>query len=69
MAYKTLLDDGLKTILNNPRLGHKRSDVPKEYEAYPAGEHVIIFRVAEKTIYVIRVLHSRMDFSKIFQRT
>ena len=30
ITYKTLLDDGLKTILNNPRLGHKRSDVPKE---------------------------------------
>ena len=66
--YKTKLDDALKTILHNPRLGHKRSDIPSEYDAYLAGEHIIVFRVEKKIIYVVRVLHGHMDFSSIFNR-
>ena len=37
-------------------------DMPKGYKTWNAGEHVMV-RVADKTIYIARVLHGRMNFS------
>lgn len=64
--YKGIIDKALLDIWHNPQLGHKRPDVPPDYRAYPAGQHVIIFRVEVKRVYVVRVLHGRMDFSPRF---
>ncbi|QPJ61305.1 MAG: type II toxin-antitoxin system RelE/ParE family toxin [Candidatus Nitronauta litoralis] len=67
LVYQEKLDQALATVLNNPGVGHKRPDLPPEYDAYPEGEHILIFRVKEKTIYVVRVLHGRMDFHRVFK--
>ncbi|MGR3177252.1 MAG: type II toxin-antitoxin system RelE/ParE family toxin [Candidatus Anammoxibacter sp.] len=49
-----------------PFLGHSRPDIPTEYRAYQAGQHIIIFRIKDTTIYVVRVLHGSMDFIDMF---
>jgi plasmid stabilization system protein ParE len=49
-------------ILNNPRTGHKRKDIPKGYLAWPVREHVMIYRIDAPIIYLIRVLYKKMDF-------
>jgi toxin ParE1/3/4 len=66
--YSKKLDNVLSMILQNPAIGHKRTDTPPEYKTYPVEQHIIIFRVDEKTIYVVRVLHSPMDFSKQIEK-
>ncbi len=67
--YEGLLDKAMLQILDNPFSGHVRSDIPKDYQARNVGEHVMIYRVAEDTIYIVRVLHGRMDFSFQFDST
>ena len=45
-------------------LGHWRPDIPQTHKAYNAGEHIIVYRVEDQTVYVVAILHSRMDFSR-----
>ncbi len=69
--YEGLLDKAMLQILDNPFSGHVRNDIPKAYQAWNVGEHVMIYRVAvaEDTIYIVRVLHGSMDFSFHFGST
>ncbi len=64
--YQNILSKGFSSLRNNPSLGHSRPDIPPQYKAYQAGQHIIIFRVAKSTIYVVRVLHGSMNFTDKF---
>ncbi|HPG07117.1 MAG: type II toxin-antitoxin system RelE/ParE family toxin [Saprospiraceae bacterium] len=65
--YKNILDNALRQLLNNPLIGRYREDLPQPYRALLAGLHVLIYRVQDETIYVIRILHQRMDFTYRFK--
>lgn len=65
-AYGCDLDDGMAHIVAHPFLGHQRSDVPKGYLTCKVREHVMIYRIEGETIYLVRVLHGRMDFRLYF---
>lgn len=53
-----------KLFLRPPNIGHKRRDLPGKLLVYPVGQHLIIYTIEMKErIAVLRVLHSRMDFS------
>jgi toxin ParE1/3/4 len=60
-AYRALLWKALMTIRQNPQIGRETGASSKKYRAYPAGEHVIFYRVKDEVIYVYRILHKRMD--------
>lgn len=63
--YETVLDKALNGILFFPNSGHNRPDIPVNYQVVQAGEHMIIYRVEEIKIYVVRVLHASMNFNNI----
>jgi len=63
IKYGQKLDSSLKSILNNPLIGHKRIDIPLNYLSFVVGEHLLIYRISESTIYLLRVYHSKMDFT------
>ncbi len=63
ITYKKILDKGLTTLCYDPELGHARVDVPSDYRALQTGQHIMLYRIEDKTVYVIRVLHSSMNFS------
>ncbi|AWV99954.1 type II toxin-antitoxin system RelE/ParE family toxin [Arcticibacterium luteifluviistationis] len=65
--YESMLNEALFLISSNPRIGHARPDIPKEYLAWPVGEHIFIYRIEDSIIYLVRVLHNRMDFRFQFQ--
>lgn len=60
--YEAILDKALSSLLANPRIGHQRPDLSSDYLAVRAGHHFMIYRISDKIIYVVRVLHERMDF-------
>ena len=60
--YGQALDKGLQHILNHPHTGHIRPDVPEGYLSWPVNEHIMIYRVQSSIIYVVRILHKRMNF-------
>ncbi len=62
IKYESLLNEELLLISSNPEIGHSRPDIPNEYLAWPVGEHIFIYRTEDAIIYLVRVLHNRMDF-------
>jgi len=62
--YLELIDAALISLTRSPRLGHKRRDLPSHLFAYPVSQHLLIYKIENnKSIIILRVLHSRMDFS------
>ncbi len=57
IKYKDTINDGLIAIASNPQLGQKIYGVMN----YHVGRHKIFYRVENSTIYVLRILHDRMD--------
>ncbi|RKT10356.1 toxin ParE1/3/4 [Paraburkholderia sp. RAU2J] len=60
-AYGDLLDRSLSTIRTNPNIGHVHPFVRDPYKCFQAGQHLIFYRVQDVTVFVVRILHSRMD--------
>ena|SRR5579863_8766422 len=60
--YRTSIDDALQGILRNPCAG--RPSVKPALKVIAAGHHRIFYRTIDDTIYVVRILHERMDTSR-----
>jgi len=64
--YSTAIDATFLFLKNNFEVGFSRSDIPDLYKSYPVLTHVIIYRIDKEIIYIIRVLHIKMDFNYQF---
>ena len=60
-AYLRSLAQTMKMLADNPALGKTIDDVRVGYLKFPAGSHVIYYRLSEAGIDVIRILHKSMD--------
>jgi toxin ParE1/3/4 len=63
-AYAAVLDKALLNLQTNPQIGHPRPEISAEHKIFPAGRHIIVYRVTDTAIYVSRVLHERMDIRR-----
>ena len=63
-AYGAVLDKALLTLKENPQIGHPRPELSAEHRTFPAGRHIIVYRVTDSAIYVSRILHERMDIRR-----
>lgn len=57
LEYRRKIDTALQAIAAHPYTGHHQH----EFMVYPVGRHSIYYRVQANVIYVIRILHCRMD--------
>lgn len=63
--YLTMLDGCFQDLAAEPLKGRDCSDIQAGYRKYSAGSHVIFYRqVADDTIEIVRILHSRMDVER-----
>lgn len=61
--YTRLLKDGIEKLQQNPSLyAHARPDIPQTHRACKIGEHSLICRIEGQIIYIVAILHKRMDF-------
>ena len=56
-----MLDEAVKSIGENPNLGHGSTDLSPTHRLYLVGSHVIVYRIQDDLISVVRVLHQRMS--------
>lgn len=56
------INDALDVILDNPSAG--RPSVKPALKVLAAGHHRIFYRTIDDTIYVVRILHERLDTSR-----
>jgi len=59
--YVSGLEYHLDLLTSRPELGVDVSEVREGYRKFPYASHVIYYTVRDKGIYVVRLLHSRMD--------
>ena len=57
VEYKHKIDNALNTLIENPQVGRPKHGM----KVYPVGRHLIFYRLAESTVFVVRILHERMD--------
>ena len=68
LKYSTMMKSGIENFAGNPALyGHSRPDIPERYRSHQVGEHSIIYRVDENKIFLVAILHGRMDFRNQLQ--
>jgi toxin ParE1/3/4 len=60
--YRASIDDALHVILRNPSVG--RPSVKPTLKVLAVGQHRIFYRTIGDTVYVVRILHERMDMSR-----
>jgi len=64
LAYRKMLDEAVKSIGENPNLGHGSTDLSATHRMYLVGSHVIVYRIQDDLISVVRVLHQRMSLTQ-----
>ena len=64
LVYRDKIHEALQTLRSNPRLGHRRSDLPATHQAFLVGSHIIVYRMRGDTVAVMRILHQRMSLGK-----
>jgi toxin ParE1/3/4 len=61
LRYRETLETGLDNLADNPQLGRLRQELSQEYRSIRIAAHVMIYRLDGETIYIVRILHNRMD--------
>jgi toxin ParE1/3/4 len=60
--YRAAINDALNVILKNPSAG--RASVKPNLRVLPVEHHRIFYHTIDGTIYIVRILHERMDTSR-----
>lgn len=63
--YKMLIAEKMDILAFNPDLGHRREDLPSHYRAMQAGKHIIIYKIENQSIFILRIVHERICMDEI----
>ncbi len=63
-SYTLNLGKGIHSLKDNPKLGFEINEVKEGYRQLRLLEHVLIYRVMDNAVEVVRVLGKRMDLSQ-----
>lgn len=63
-VYRDKIGDALNALLAKPGSGRLSADLPDTHRLYPVGSHVVVYRVKELAVEVVRILHKRMSLSR-----
>ncbi|HSI01933.1 MAG TPA: type II toxin-antitoxin system RelE/ParE family toxin [Reyranella sp.] len=64
--YLELIDAAIDTISADPKLGRSCSEIRRGYRKYLVGSHVVFYRMRDREVFIVRVLHQRMDAERHF---
>jgi toxin ParE1/3/4 len=59
--YLDRLKDQLWGLIDNPELGVKRDELVRGIRSVSVDSHVLFYRIKNRRLEVIRVLHARQD--------
>jgi toxin ParE1/3/4 len=65
--YLAALDRALLRLGDFPQLGRVRDDLRPGYRSLHIEQHVAIYEVLPTEVYVLRILHGRMDAQRALQ--
>ena len=59
--YADSLDEALRSLQEDPQRGQHHRQLPERYRYVHVERHLIVYRFTQGTVYVLRLLHDRMD--------
>ena len=65
-SYFRQIQYSVQMLCENPLIGKICDEVRLGYRKYPAGAHVLFYRVGETELEIVRILHQRMDYDRHF---
>ncbi len=66
VKYLNDLDAVFEQLVSNPQIGRKRNELKLGLYSITEQEHSIFYRIRDKHIRIVRVLHGSKDISKQF---
>jgi toxin ParE1/3/4 len=60
-VYANRIMAGIHDLVSHPELGSGRDDIAPGIRIRRIGQHVVFYRVLERSILIIRILHRKMD--------
>ena len=61
----TLVDRFL-LLVRHPRLGRVRDDIGVGRRSFPVGDTLIIYRIVQGDVHILRLVHGRRDLVALF---
>ncbi len=59
--YDDSLHHALNVIKDNPFLGYRHTLLPEDHRCFNVRKHVFVYQIMNSRIYVLRILHQRMN--------
>jgi toxin ParE1/3/4 len=57
-----------QTLAENPRAGRARNDIARGFRYFPSENYLILYRLADESIEVVRYLHGARDITALFDK-
>lgn len=67
--YLLELENTFQQLSNNPQLGRQRTEIREGLRSITPNSHVVFYRIIEKRIRIVRVLHSSCDLPSLANKT
>lgn len=64
--YLGLIEAAVEAFANDPKPGRPCDEIRRGYRKYLVGSHVLFYRIKARQVFVVRVLHQRMDPERHF---
>ncbi len=64
--YKEKIDNTFRLIQNNPKIGRRKDNYFVGCYCFLVEKHIIFYRIKDKSIQIVRLLHSSRDFEGLF---
>ncbi|WP_320170518.1 type II toxin-antitoxin system RelE/ParE family toxin [Maridesulfovibrio sp.] len=62
--YMSRLDQSFHLIAENIGIGRNCDHIREGYFSHLVGRHLIFYRVEDKTVMIVRILHQNMDVER-----
>lgn len=59
--YLDELDKAFHTLTRNPKIGKECSEIAPYLRRFPKGKHMVYYRIEDKFVTIVRILHERME--------
>ncbi len=64
--YLLEINSVVESLINNPYLGKRRLDILPDIYTFPVGAHLIFYKLDDKQLLIVRILHESRDYQKYF---
>ncbi len=67
--YLGQIKNAFKIIKDRPEIGPPRDDIDIGLRSHPVNRHIIYYRIGEKELIIVRVLHQSMDWAVVARQS